>query len=270
MAALGRIGIVGAGNMGSAIIRGLLAKGLVKPDDLFVAEKAAGKAEALAAELGVQKAPWPMELEALDMLILATKPQDIPAAISGAKPALGPACLVVSVAAGLTLASLARELPPDQPLIRAMPNTPCLVGQGVIALAPAAGQDPKHLDTALEAFSAVGMSVAVSEAVMDAVTGLSGSGPAFVYLFIEALSDAGVLMGLDRPTALTLAAQTVKGAAAMVQSAGRHPAELKEMVTSPGGTTIAGLRQLENGGMRGLVMEAVRAAALRSRELGKS
>lgn len=269
MAAMGRIGVVGGGNMGSAIIRGMLAKKLVNPDEMFVAEKIPEKAQALARELGVKTAPWPMELDPVDLIIIAVKPPDVPGALDGAAPALKPETLVISVAAGVTIETLAGHLPPGQPLVRAMPNTPCLIGQGITALAPGANATKEHMAQAQMAFSAVGKALPAEEKVMDAVTGLSGSGPGYVYLFIEALSDAGVLMGLDRPTALSLAAETVRGAAAMVIEDGRHPAELKEMVTSPGGTTIAGLHQLENGALRGLVMNAVRAATQRSKELGR-
>lgn len=268
MATLGRIGVVGGGNMGSALIKGILAKGLVEPRELYLAEKIPDKAAALAQELGVRTAPWPMELEPVDLLILAVKPPDMPEATRGSRPALKPQTLVISVAAGVTLKAIAAELPQAQPLIRAMPNTPCLIGQGVTALAPGEHAGPEHMETALSVFRAVGEALTTQEKYLDAVTGLSGSGPAYVYLFIEALADAGVRQGLDRQTALTLAAHTVAGAARMVIEDGRHPAQLKDMVTSPGGTTIAGLHELERGGLRGLIMDAVAAATNRSRELG--
>jgi pyrroline-5-carboxylate reductase len=188
--------------------------------------------------------------------------------LAAAAGALTPPTLVISIAAGVKLATLGEALPTGQHLIRAMPNTPALIGHGVTALAPAAHTPPEGLALAQEIFAAVGRVVVVAERLMDAVTGLSASGPAFVFVIIEALSDAGVRMGLDRATALTLAAATVEGAAEMVQTTGQHPGQLKDMVTSPGGTTIAGLQVLERAGLRGVLIDVVEAATRRSAELG--
>ena len=176
--------------------------------------------------------------------------------------------LVISIAAGVTLAAVALCFPGGQPVVRAMPNTPALVSMGMTAMSPGPHVKETHLKTAQEIFEAVGQAVVVEEKMMDAVTGLSGSGPAYVFAFIEALADGGVLSGLDRRTAVTLAAHTVGGAAGLVLASGQHPAQLKDMVTSPGGTTIAGLKVLEAGAFRGAVMKAVEAATKRSKELG--
>ncbi len=265
---MGRMGIIGGGNMGSALARGLLAKGMVAAADLVVAEKIPERAAQLGAELGVVTAPWPARLDPVEVLIVAVKPPDVAEALTHAHCALRPTSLVISVAAGVTLAALAKNLPADQPLVRVIPNTPCLIGEGITGLAPAATATPEQVALAKGIFGAVGQVVEINEKLMDAATGLSGSGPAFVYLFIEALSDAGVRQGIDRPTSLALAAATVAGAARLVMRGDRHPAQLKDMVTSPGGTTIAGLHELEKGGIRGVIMDAVAAATQRSRELG--
>ena len=268
MGGMESIGVIGGGNMGSAMVRGIIAKGLIAPEKIVVAEKIPEKAQKLAGELGVGTASWPLELDPVDVLIVAVKPQDITEAVQAAGKAMDNHTLIISVAAGITLNTLQDLLPQGQPVIRVMPNTPCLIGQGASALSPGENANPKHMQTALAIFQAVGTACEVPEKYMDAVTGLSGGGPAYVYLIIEALSDAGVRQGMDRPTALMLAAQTVKGAAQLVLEDGRHPAELKDMVTSPGGTTIAGLHVMESAGLRGVLMDAVAAATARSSELG--
>ncbi len=269
MAELGRIGLVGGGNMGSALLKGLIASGTAAAGDIQVAELDRERAQVLRQELGVTVVDSGEKLEKLDVLILAVKPADIPHAVLDAAPALAPASLVITLAAGVRIETVAENLPPMQPVVRAMPNTPALIGQGATALAAGPEAGPEHLEMARRVFAAVGRVVTVPEKLMDAVTGLSGSGPAYVFLFIESLADAGVAQGLDRSTALELAAQTVAGASALLLEKGEHPARLKDMVTSPGGTTIAGLHALERGGFKGLVMDAVAAATRRGRELGK-
>lgn len=268
MAIEGRIGFLGGGNMGSALARGLLKGGIAQAKQLVVAEKSAALAQRLAEELGLATVPAPGELGQVDLLIVAVKPKDVAQALTAAAACLAPHALVISLAAGVRLAALAACLAPGARLVRAMPNTPALIGKGVTALCAAEGTPHRSLELAKEVFGAVGRVVEVTEGLMDAVTGLSGSGPAYAYLMIEALSDAGVLMGLDRASSLTLAAATLAGAAEMVLEGHRHPGQLKDMVTSPGGTTIAGLRVLENRAVRGALMEAVAAATQRGKELG--
>ena len=269
MAELGRIGLVGGGNMGSALLKGLLSSGTAGAEAIWVAELDQGRRRELAQELGVKTVASPAELKEISLLILAVKPGDIPAAARQAAGGLAPGALVITLAAGVRIETVAKELPPDQPVVRAMPNTPALIGQGATALAAGPQAGPQHLELAERIFRAVGRVAIVPEKLMDAVTGLSGSGPAYVFLFIESLADAGVAQGLDRATALELAAQTVAGAAALLLERDEHPARLKDMVTSPGGTTIAGLHALERGGFKGLVMDAVAAATRRGQELGK-
>lgn len=177
--------------------------------------------------------------------------------------------VVISVAAGQTLATIAGHLEPKTQLIRVMPNTPCLVGQGVSAISAGPHARPESVAAIVKIFSAVGLAVELDEKYLDAVTGLTGSGPAFVYIFIEALADGGVRSGLPRDVAQRLAVQLVKGSVMMVEQTKQHPAELKDGVTSPGGTTIAGVHALEKGGFRGATMDAIYSATSRSKELGK-
>jgi pyrroline-5-carboxylate reductase len=270
MAIEGRIGVLGGGNMGSALIKGLIASGTAGPGQVTVAEKLDAQADRLKNELGVKVVPAPGLLGPVDLLIVAVKPKDVASALHATQECLSPQSLVISLAAGVRLATLAALLPPGQHLVRAMPNTPALVGMGVSAICAEEHTPPASLDLARQVFGAVGQVVTVAETHMDVVTGLSGSGPAYVLMIIEALADGGVLMGLDRASALTLAAGTVAGTAELLlrDRDGRHPAQLKDMVTSPGGTTIAGLRVLEAQGLRSALMEAVAAATRRSQELG--
>lgn len=268
MAIEGRIAILGGGNMGSALVKGLIAGGAAGADQIVVAEKLAAQADKLRQELGVAVVDQPAAVGAVETLIVAVKPQDFDPAVSSLARTLGGQALVITLAAGVTLGRLAGLLPNCPHLVRAMPNTPALVGKGVTALAPAAGLPDSLLERAQAVFAAVGQVVTVKEALMDAVTGLSGSGPGYAFLFMEALIDAGVAVGLDRATARTLAVGTVAGAAELIMQSGQHPAALKDMVTSPAGTTITGLQVLERGGLRGLVMDAVAAATARSRAMG--
>ncbi len=268
MAIEGRIGVLGGGNMGSALVKGLIASGTAQARQVTVAEKLDAQADRLRNELGVGTVSAPGLLGPLELLIVAVKPKDVSNALHACRDCLTPQSLVVSIAAGLRLATLAALLPPGQHLVRAMPNIPAVVGKGVAAICAEEHTPASALDLARQVFGAVGQVVTVAEGHMDVVTGLASSGPAYVFLIIEALADAGVLMGLDRASALTLAAGTVAGAAEMMIQTGQHPALLKDMVTSPGGTTIAGLRVLENAAIRGALLEAVAAATKRSQELG--
>lgn len=268
MGVSGRIAIVGGGAMGSALLKGLLENGVVEASQVTVAEVDAQRAAGLREQYQVETVSSPAELQGAGLLILAVKPADAPSAAREAAAGLSPEGLVISLAAGVRTAILARVLPQGQPLVRAMPNTPALIGQGAAALAAGEFASPEHMALARRVFEAVGQVVETPEKLMDAVTGLSGSGPAYVFLFIEALADAGVAQGLNRADSLALAAATTAGAAELLISSGDHPAKLKDMVTSPGGTTIAGLHVLENGGFKGLIMDAVAAATRRSKELG--
>ncbi|RJX35202.1 MAG: pyrroline-5-carboxylate reductase [Desulfarculus sp.] len=268
MALKGTIGLAGGGNMGSALLRGMLAAGLVEAGQVVVAEKIADKAAALAQELGVATVGGPAEFKGLSLLILAVKPGDVAQAAREAAPALGPDSLVITLAAGIRLASVAQVLPLGQPLVRAMPNTPALIRRGVTAICGGAGLEGRHLETARQVFGAVGQVVQVEEGLMNAVTALSGSGPAYVFAFMEALSEAGVAQGLSPEVALELTAQTVAGAALLLIERGEQPGRLREQVTSPGGTTVAGLAELSKGDLRGTLIKAVAAATRRGQELG--
>jgi pyrroline-5-carboxylate reductase len=205
----------------------------------------------------------------VDILVLSVKPQVMERVLAEIGPHIHDKALVISIAAGIPLAVIESRLPQAR-VIRTMPNTPALVGAGATAIAAGGHATEKDLDDARRMFDSVGKTVVLEEAQMDAVTGLSGSGPAYIFLIIEALSDAGVKVGLSRYNALALAAQTVLGSAQLLLETGEHPGRLKDMVTSPGGTAIAGLHTLEAGGLRTTLMNAVEAATNRSRELGES
>ncbi|MCK9375666.1 MAG: pyrroline-5-carboxylate reductase [Syntrophobacterales bacterium] len=263
-----KLGFIGVGSMGGAIIRGLLAGGRVTRENLVYYDPDPAR-QAQMDELGVEAALDTAEVMHAPVVVLAVKPQVMPAVLAGVKEFARPWHLMISIAAGVPLQVLEAALPESR-LIRVMPNAPTLVGAGMAALAPGRGATSEDLALGLELFGAVGQAVIIEERLMDAVTGLSGSGPAFVAVFIEALADGGVKMGLPRPLALTLATQTVLGSARLCLEERLHPALLKDMVTSPGGTTIAGLHALECSGFRGAVMDAVTAAAARSKELGQA
>jgi len=207
-------------------------------------------------------------VEQSDIVFLAVKPQNVDSVLPELRSAVRRHHLLVSIAAGVNIARLMKGLGGQTRVVRVMPNTACLIGQGASAFALGSTADENDAQLVMRLMGAVGTATRLDEKLLDAVTGLSGSGPAFVYLVIEALSDGGVRMGLPRETALALAAQTVRGAAEMVLTSGEHPAVLKDRVTSPGGTTIAGLQVLESGKLRGTLIEAVEAATRRSAELG--
>jgi pyrroline-5-carboxylate reductase len=262
-----KLGFVGVGNMGGAIIRGLLATGRVTQENLVYYDPDPAR-QAQMEDLGVKAARDNAMVMQATVVVLAVKPQVLPGILASLKEFARPWHLIISIAAGVPLTTLEAAFPESR-LIRVMPNTPTLVGAGMAALAPGTGIAPDDLALALELFQSVGQAVVVEERLMDAVTGLSGSGPAFVAVFIEALADGGVKMGLPRALAHAMAVQTVLGAAKLCHEEELHPAHLKDLVSSPGGTTIAGLHALESGGFRGMVMDAVSAAAARSKELGE-
>ena len=266
-----KIGFLGAGNMGEALIKGLLNAGLVSPHAIFATDARPERLKQIEKLYGIQSLADNTGLvKRADVIILAVKPQVIADVLKEVGPAVTPKKLVISIAAGVSTSTLRSHLPnKGVRLIRVMPNTGALVLEGATAIARASGLQPGDLETAEEIFAAVGKVVVLEERLMDAVTGLSGSGPAYIALVVEALADGGVKMGLDRVTAMSLAAQTVLGAARLLLEIGMHPGQLKDMVSSPGGTTIAGLSALEEGGIRGALIRAVEQATLRSRELGR-
>lgn len=264
------IGFIGAGNMAEAMIRGLLEAKLVTAGQLTASDIVEARRQLIRQRYGVETVAEGRAVAAkASILVLAVKPQDMEAALKGIAPSVDETKTIISIAAGTPIAFIAERLPAKARIIRVMPNAPALVLAGAAGIAKGEHATALDLQTAEAIFSAIGKAVVVEEKHLDAVTGLSGSGPAYVFLFIEALADAGVKMGLTRDVARLLAAQTVLGAAKMLLESGRHPAELKDMVASPGGTTMAGLHALERGGLRGILMEAVEAATIRSRELGK-
>jgi len=271
MAKLPRLAVVGLGNMGEALVKGLLDRKLLAPGDIAGAEKDPGRRELMAERYGIRAYPSPGEASRdVGAVLLAVKPQDVDKALGEVASALaGGETPVVSICAGITLGQLGSALPPGTPIVRAMPNTPALAGYGASVFCVNEHGRESAATIAEALLGAVGDVHRVdSEALLDAVTGLSGSGPAYVFTFLEALADGGVLMGLPRPLARALARQTVLGAAYLAEGGAEHTAELKDRVTSPGGTTSAGLRALELHGFRAAVIEAVRAATLRSKELG--
>lgn len=265
-----KLAILGAGMMGSALAQGLVRAGAMPAAHITLFDSHAAKAHAVADELGNGATAAASVLDAVegaDLVLLAVKPPIVTDVLSVIAPRLSPNHLILSIAAGVRLARMEALVPPTVPVVRTMPNTPCLVGEGATALCRGTHATDAHLDMARALFASVGVSVEVDERLMDAVTGLSGSGPAYVYLMIEAMADGGVRAGLTRSTARLLAAQTVLGAAKMVMTSEDHPAQLKDNVTTPGGTTIAALAVLERAGFRTALMDAIEAAADRSKEL---
>lgn len=267
-----KLALLGAGQMATALAAGAVRSGAWPADSIWATDPSESSRRAFAAAIaGAHVADSPAETAAkATVLVIAVKPQHVAEALGGAVSALGPSTLVVSIAAGITLARLAQLTPAGTRIARVMPNTPCLVGKGASAFSLNALANQEDALAVRTLLASVGSVVELPEKLLDAVTGLSGSGPAFVYTFIEALADGGVQAGLPRASAIELAAQTVAGAAAMVLETGQHTAALRDAVASPAGTTIAGLAALEAGAFRAAVMGAVDAAAKRSAELGRS
>jgi pyrroline-5-carboxylate reductase len=258
------VGVIGAGNMGSAIARGIARGG----NPVLVYDLDPGKTSSLEGE-GIQALTGSPECaRQSSILILAVKPAGIADLLEEIRSELQDT-VVVSVAAGLPIASLEAVLGKGAPIVRVMPNTPALVGSGMSVLSANEKVSPEEMSSVESLFSYLGETARVPESLMDAVTGVSGSGPAYGYTFIQALADGGVRMGLPRETARKLAAQALLGAARMVLETGKNPIELRDQVTSPGGTTIEAVQVLEENGWSGTVMEAVEAATLKSKELGR-
>ncbi|WP_461255144.1 pyrroline-5-carboxylate reductase [Treponema sp. R80B11-R83G3] len=266
---MGIISCIGSGNMGFALMSA--AKG----EDIYITDADLEKAKSSALALGAKVLATNIEaVEKGDIIFLAVKPQVLQQVLAEIAPIANQrlnsnrAPVFVSMAAGWSIAKIQGILGAKMPVVRIMPNTPALIGKGMIALSASPEVSAQSVSELEKLLSGAGIIDKIDERFMDAVTGLSGSGPAFVYLFIEALADGGVRAGLPRDKALRYAAQTVFGSAAMVQETGKHPGELKDMVTSPGGTTIAGIAALEDGAFRGTVIKAVEAAWKRSLEIG--
>jgi pyrroline-5-carboxylate reductase len=265
-----RIGFLGAGRMATALARGWLSAGLVEPKNLRASDPVESARENFASVTGCPAVGENSAVvQASDVVVLAVKPQSMAGLLAEIRPQLR-SPLVVSIAAGSSIRQLQTALGTDCRLVRVMPNTPCLVGASASAYTPSPAATADDVALVDRLLNAVGKALRVPESLLDAVTGLSGSGPAYVYVIIEALADGGVRAGLPRDVAQTLAAQTVLGAAKMVLETGTHPAVLKDMVTSPGGTTIAGLHALERAGLRAALIDAVESASRRASELGKS
>lgn len=265
------VGFLGAGQMATALAKGFLAAQQVTAERLVACDVLPAAANRFHEQTGGRAAKSTSDvLASADVVFLAVKPQHMSGLLAEAARSVQEQHLFISIAAGVPLATLEAGLGPKSRVVRVMPNTPSLIGRGASAFALGTRATPADGKLVEQLLSTVGIALAVSEPLLNAVTGLSGSGPAYVYLMIEALSDGGVRMGLPRDVASQLAAQTVLGAAEMVLRTGQHPGALKDAVASPGGTTIAGLHALEQHGVRGALMDAVQAATERSRELGQS
>lgn len=271
MAARRTIGFLGAGKMATALARGFVRAGLVKPAQLIASDPAEAARARFAGDTGGRTTVLNREvLEFSGRVFLAVKPDQVRSVLAEVRPYFTRRHLLVSVAAGFSLSRLEAELDAGARVVRVMPNTPALVGASASAYALGRCATAADSQVVQQLLAGVGLAVEVKETWLDAVTGLSGSGPAYACLVLEALSDGGVAAGLPREMATRLAAQTLLGTARMVLETGQHPGSLKDMVASPGGTTIEGLHQLEKAGVRGALMNAVRAAAERSRQLGQS
>ncbi len=269
MALAKTIAFLGAGNMAEALVKGLLHAHVAEPREIVCADRREERGPELIQRYGVHFTASNVDaVRRADVVVLSVKPQIMRKLLEEIAPVLDERKLVISIAAGVPIAAIERKVGHGVRIIRTMPNTPALVGAGATALVAGEHATADDLRQARALFDAIGKSVVVDEPLLDAVTGLSGSGPAYIFLVIEALSDAGVKMGLPRTTAQDLAAQTVLGSAKLLLETGEHPGRLKDQVTSPGGTAIAGLHTLEAGGLRTTLMNAVEAATKRSRELG--
>ena len=264
-----RLGVIGAGNMAEAILRGVLNAGRLKADEIVASDPDADRRRRVEGELGVACDADNAAAAGCPRLLLAVKPQVMAEVLDGAVEHVRPDAVVVSIAAGVTTRFLDERLRGRGRIVRVMPNTPMLVGRGMAAVAAGPRARPEDADWAKELFAASGRAVVVDEDWMDAVTAVSGSGPAYFFYLIEAMIEAGVEEGLPAETALMLATETCAGAAALLSETGERPEELRRRVTSPGGTTRQAISVMEAAGLADTVVKAVRAAAERSRELGK-
>lgn len=261
------IAIIGAGVMGETLLSGLIRAGR-QPDDLVIAERREERAHELTDRYGVKVMGNAEAAGSADTVLLVVKPQDMAGVLSEIRDELRPDCLVVSLAAGITTSFLESHLPSGTAVVRVMPNTPALVDEGMSAISPGSNCSEEHLDEAESLLRSVGDVIRVPEKQQDAVTAISGSGPAYIFFVVESMIEAGVHLGLPRTTATRLAVQTAFGSAKLLRETGQHPTVLREQVTSPGGTTAAALRNLESHGVRAAFLAALEAARNRSEELG--
>jgi pyrroline-5-carboxylate reductase len=260
------IAVVGAGKMGEALVSGWLKAG-IESSDVLITERYAARAAELTELYGVRAVSNAVAAEEADTIVLAVKPQDMATLLGELAPFVTPQQLVVTIAAGIPTLAIEKRLAEGVPVVRAMPNTPALVGEAMTAISAGSHATDAHLDQAEALLRPVGKVLRLPESQLDAVTALSGSGPAYVFYLVEAMTDAGILLGLPRAVAHELIVQTVVGAAVMLRDSGEHPVALREAVTSPAGTTIAAIRELENHGVRAAFLSALEAARDRSREL---
>lgn len=265
------LGFIGAGNMAEAMIRGIIRNQVVQPDQIIASDISVERKEHLSSAFDIRIATDNRSLiDQSSVIFLAVKPQAVPAVLKDIGADTGAEKLLISIAAGVPIKTLAAGLPKGPRIVRTMPNTPVTVMEGAMAIASDSPARPEDLETVETLFRPIGRTVRIEEKLIDAVTGLSGSGPAYVFMILEALADGGVKMGLPRDVAETLAAQTLMGSAKLFLETRTNPGQLKCMVTSPGGTTISGIHELEKGGLRASLMNAVEAATIRSMELGKA
>lgn len=263
------LGVIGAGVMGETLIAGLLRAGWAA-DDIITADRHSARLEEIRNRHGVGIGDTSSVAGRADTVVLVVKPQDIGEVLPEVAAALRPGCLVVSLCAGITTATIEEALPPGTPVVRVMPNTPAQVDEGMAAISAGTTATQDHVEHVMALLSAVGEVVVVPEKYQDAVTAISGSGPAYLYFVVEAMIDAGVMLGLPRDTATTLVVQTMYGSAKLLAESGEHPTVLKERVTSPGGTTAAALRELESHKVKAAFITAMEAARDRSRALARS
>jgi pyrroline-5-carboxylate reductase len=262
------IAILGAGKMGEALASGLLRAGVVGPGEIVAAVRRDDRAKQLRGGYGIEVMTAPEAAARAETLVIAVKPQDMAVLLDEISPIVTPAALVISVAAGITTAFIGSKLAGAVPVVRVMSNTPVLVDEAMSVISPGRHATEQHLRRAEELLRPVGKVLRIPEAQQDAATALSGSGPAYVYFLVEAMVDAGILLGMPRSDALEMVKQAVYGAATMLRDSGEHPVLLREAVTSPGGTTISAIRELERHGVRAAVLSAIEAARDRGRELG--
>jgi len=268
MLGVGNLAVIGAGKLGETLIRGLVDAGAVEPGRIVVTTRHPERAEQVAGSINATAVASNAEAAAsADVVLLSVKPQSMPDVLAEISPALKPGQLLISVAASVSIAFIEKQLPPSIAVVRAMPNTPCLIKQGMTGIAGGSHADPAQVELAKKIFDAVGRTVIVDEKHLDAITGLSASGPAFLCIVVESLAEAGVKVGLPRNVATELAAQTMAGTGAMVLDTGEHPAKLKDFVTTPAGCTIDGILELEDGGLRTTLIKAVVKATARAKEL---